>query len=262
MEGVIRKLQVENDKEVQYYLNMEDEKLHLNPLVGKIVGFQFLNQISCLHCGSTIKKSYGQGYCFPCFRSIPQTEECVLRPEMCRAHEGVARDIEFAKTHCLIDHYVYLANTGGLKVGVTRHHQVPVRWIDQGASEAVILAKTPNRYLAGTLEVALKSLMPDKTNWRKMLSAEASPMDLSAEKDKVAELLPFDMQQYLEFEDNLIRITYPVRQYPVKIKTISFDKVPEVKGVLAGIKGQYLIFDDGRVLNIRKHSGYKISVNL
>lgn len=262
MEALLRKMHVENNREVFYSLRINGELFPLNPAIGSTISFRFLNEIICLNCGNRTKKSFGQGYCYPCFQRIPETEECVLRPELCRAHEGVARDMEFAKSHCLIDHYVYLANTGGLKVGVTRHHQVPTRWIDQGATEAIVFAKTPNRYLAGTIEVALKAVMADKTNWRKMLAGEALPIDLRAEKERIAELLPFDMQEYIDFNDHLLRIQYPVKKYPVKIKSVGFDKTEEITGVLSGIKGQYLIFDDGRVLNIRKHGGYKVEIHV
>ncbi len=262
METILRKMHVENDDTVRYSLRVDEESFLLNPVIGKHLTFRFMNEIICLNCGNRTKKSFGQGYCYPCFQSIPETEECVLRPELCRAHEGVARDMEFAKSHCLIDHYVYLANTGVLKVGVTRHHQVPTRWIDQGATEAIILAKTPNRYLAGTIEVALKSVLSDKTNWQKMLAGEAFPIDLLSEKNRVAELLPFDLQEYLEFDDNIWHIHYPVNKYPIKIKSINLEKTADVSGILAGMKGQYLIFDDGRVFNIRKHGGFKVQIEV
>lgn len=262
MEGTLEKMQSVLNRVVQYKLLLGNNTVELNRLIGKTLRIEFLNQIICMHCGKTTKKSFGQGYCYPCFTSIPQTEECVLRPERCRAHEGIARDLGYATNHCLIDHYVYLANTGGLKVGVTRHHQIPTRWIDQGASEAIILAKTPNRYLAGTVEVALKTVVPDKTNWRKMLSGIPVPIDLSAEKDRIGDMLPFNMQEYLDFSDEPFTIPYPVHQYPKKIKGISLDKNPVVEGTLTGIKGQYLIFEDGRVMNVRKHGGYNIKLEI
>jgi hypothetical protein len=262
MEAILRKMHVENDDKVKYSLRVGAESFPMNPVIGMHFTLRFMNEIICLNCGNLTKKSFGQGYCYPCFKSIPETEECVLRPELCLAHEGIARDMDFAKSHCLIDHYVYLANTGVLKVGVTRHHQVPTRWIDQGATEAIILAKTPNRYLAGTIEVALKSILSDRTNWRKMLTGEAFPIDLLSEKDRIAELLPFDMQNYLDFDDNVVQIDYPVNKYPLKVKSINLDKTADVSGILTGIKGQYLIFDDGRVFNVRRHGGYKVEVEV
>jgi hypothetical protein len=262
METILKKMASKHDEIVTYSLLADSEEIPLNSFIGKNFDIQFLGEILCLNCGRKTKKSFGQGYCFPCFRSIPQTEDCVLRPELCRAHEGIARDMEYARGHCLIEHFVYLANTAGLKVGVTRHHQVPTRWIDQGAAEAVVLARTPNRYLAGTIEYALKSIFSDKTNWRKMLSGEAESIDLPSEKSRIGELLPFDMQQYLDFDDKVTRIHYPVEKYPLTIKSIGFEKNPRIEGILAGIKGQYLIFDDGKVLNIRKHGGYKVRIHL
>jgi len=166
------KMESENSDPVNYFLKTADSKFLLNDLIGNEIILSYKNQINCINCGAPIKTSFAQGYCYPCFITSPETEDCVLRPELCQAHVGVARDMEFAKNHCLIEHYVYMASTGGLKVGVTRHTQRPIRWIDQGAWQAIIVARTFNRYLAGSIEVNLKKHFPDKTNWRKMLSSE------------------------------------------------------------------------------------------
>ena len=83
-------------------------------------------------------------------------------------------------------------------------------------------------------------------------------LDLLNEKGKVEDLLPFDMRDFVSMDDTIISLKYPVEKYPAKVKSVSFDKTPSVRGKLAGIKGQYLIFDDDRVLNIRKHTSYEI----
>lgn len=247
---------------VSYFFNHNGIKINVNELIGQEISINYKNQINCIRCGSETKTSFAQGYCYPCFISAPETEDCVLRPELCQAHAGVARDMDFAREHCLIDHYVYMALSGGLKVGVTRFTQKPTRWIDQGAGKAIIVAKTPNRFLAGSIEVALKKYFQDKTNWRKMLSSENQDItDLVAEKQKALQLLHPDFRKY-ESEDNTItEINFPVIQYPVKVKSVGFDKQTVIKEVLTGIKGQYLIFRSGEVLNIRKHGGYLVEIS-
>ncbi|MFC2112122.1 DUF2797 domain-containing protein [Bacteroidota bacterium] len=233
----------------------------MNPLLGTSLAFNFQDIIHCIRCGRVTKKSFAQGYCYPCFTTAPETSECILRPELCQAHEGVSRDMKWSEGHCLQDHIVYLALSSGLKVGVTRSSQVPTRWIDQGAWKAIRLARTPNRHLAGRIEVALKAHMSDRTNWRHMLTNTlAGGIDLIEEKGKAADLLQEELSQYLIQDNEVIEINYPVLQYPEKVKSLGFDKTKFIDGVLIGIKGQYLIFKDGSVLNIRKHSGYLVAM--
>jgi len=261
MQGVISKMRTQNESPIQYHLPLGDELVDMNKLIGKDIEFEFSGEIHCVSCGKITKKSFAQGYCYPCFVSVPETSECILRPELCRAHEGISRDMKWSENHCLQDHYVYLAVSSGLKVGVTRSTQVPTRWIDQGAWKAIKLAQTPNRYLAGEIEVALKEYMSDKTNWQKMLKNDiATDIDLEDEKQKAWELLDEELQQYIVDDDEVMEIKYPVTAYPAKVKSQNFDKSPVIKGKLAGIKGQYLIFEDNSVLNIRRHTGYKIKL--
>ncbi len=260
--GNLRKMQSELRDKVEYHLLLGEESIPVHELTGMHIRIEYKNQIHCIRCGRLIKKSFAQGYCYPCFIAAPETEDCVLRPELCKAHTGVARDMEFAKNHCLIDHYVYLAESGGLKVGVTRHSQVPTRWIDQGAGRAVRVAKTPNRYLAGCIEVALKNYFRDKTNWRDMLmNKEKTVIDLSAEKSRALSFLHPDFRVYACDDDDILKIQYPVSSYPVKVKSVNFDKTPSLNDILTGIRGQYLIFENGMVLNIRKHGGYFVEMS-
>lgn len=259
--GNIQKMASENEEVVQYYLPLGDERVHMNPLIGHEMHMRYEGKIHCIKCGRETKKSFAQGYCYPCFTTAPETEECVLRPELCRAHEGIARDLEYAHNHCLIEHVVYLSLTSGMKVGVTRHTQVPTRWIDQGAVRVIELARTPNRYTAGLIEVALKAHMDDKTNWRKMLTGPGPlEMDLVQEKVHIREIIPGELKQYITGNDDILELTYPVEVYPDKIKSLNLDKDPEVSGILSGIKGQYLLFQDGSVINIRKFGGYLVSL--
>jgi hypothetical protein len=260
-EGTVRKMRTELKEVVQYFLPLGNSEVYMNELIGSEINIKHTGAINCIRCDRLIRNSFAQGYCYPCFISAPETEECVLRPELCRAHEGVARDMEFAASHCLIDHYVYLAQTPGIKVGVTRSTQIPTRWIDQGADRAVRLARTPNRYTAGLLEVALKDIFPDKTSWKQMLSGKTIlDTDLIQEKGNALELMPFDLRQYFIENDEIAEITYPVLSFPSGIKSINMDKTKEFSGRLNGIKGQYLIFEDGRVINIRKYGGYYLAI--
>ena len=259
--GNILKMESSVKDEVVYKLPIADKKVEMNLLLNSEIELQYNNEINCIKCGVKIKKSYAQGYCYPCFISLPETDECILRPEKCLAHEGVSRDMKWSEQHCLQDHYVYLAISSGLKVGVTRSTQVPTRWIDQGAIEAILLAKTPNRYLAGMIEVFFKKYFADKTNWRNMLTNKIdTTINLLNAKKKAAGLISEKFEQYICEDNAITKIKYPVINYPNKVKSHSFDKEDVIKGVLKGIKGQYLIFEDNTVLNIRKHTGYNINL--
>lgn len=260
--GNIRKMRTELADPVRYYLPVGEEEVCMNDLIGKELEMEFLGEINCIRCGRKTSKSFAQGYCFPCFRSAPETEDCVLHPELCRAHEGVARDMEYAERHCLTDQVVYLSLTSGLKVGVTRIAQVPYRWIDQGAVRAIEIARAPNRYTAGLIEVFLKDHVNDKTNWRSMLKNELLFRgDLVSQKRAVLALLPAALAEFGTGNDAITEIHYPVETYPAKVSSLNLDKDPEVDGLLIGIKGQYLIFSEGKVINIRKFGGYKIRLN-
>ena len=263
IEGNLLKMRSVLADPVQYHLPVGSGELFMNELIGKEISIEYSGQINCIRCGNKTKTSFAQGFCYPCFQKSPETSECVLRPELCQAHEGISRDMEWSKEHCLQDHFVYLAITSGIKVGVTRSSQVPTRWIDQGAVRAVKLAKTPDRHTAGLIEVLLKQYMADKTNWRHMLKNEIdTSIDLLDEKSRIRELLPGDLVKYFSEKDDILELIYPVTDYPEKVKSFGFEKSPLIEGELSGIKGQYLIFKDGFVLNIRKHGGYKISIRL
>ena len=251
------------NESVKYILSLGDDKIIMNDLIGKIISFKWTGKIICISCGNNINKSFAQGFCYPCFLKVPQTSECILRPELCQAHEGIARDMDWARQHCLQDHFVYLAISSGLKVGVTRSEQIPTRWIDQGAWKAIRLSKTPNRYIAGLIEVALKAHVSDRTQWQRMLKNQLiDGVDLLVEKNKMLNHLPDELKIYVSKIDDITEINYPVNDYPDKVKSLSFDKINEIKGKLWGIKGQYLIFDNGNVLNIRKHNGYGITLEI
>lgn len=251
------------DNKICYQLSLGDITIDMNALIGKNISLQFKDQINCISCGKKTNKSFGQGFCFSCFQSAPEADECILHPEKCKAHLGESRNQEWADSHCLIPHYVYLAVASGVKVGVTRSTQIPTRWIDQGAWQGIIIAETPNRHIAGIIEVFLKQHYSDKTNWRHMLkNVKAEGMDLINEKSNALSLLPEELHHY-QYNDNTIwEFNYPVNEFPTSPKTVNFDKQTQVFGKLNGIKGQYLLFDQERALNIRKHSGYLVTLQV
>jgi len=259
--GNLLKMITELSSLVLYELPIGGKLIQMNDLIGTQIELNFENKINCVACGKTINKSFAQGYCYNCFISVPETSECILKPELCQAHLGIARDMEWSKKYCLQNHYVYLAISSGLKVGVTRATQIPTRWIDQGAWKAIKLAETPNRNIAGLIEVELKNYMSDKTSWQKMLKNDIDfNIDLEEEKQKAWELLSPELQTYVTDDDAITEINYPVLNYPKKIKSVNFDKIDTIKGKLIGIKGQYFIFENNTVFNVRRHNGYLCSL--
>jgi len=261
--GNILKMRSEPLNPVRYYLPLGDSEIEMNLVLGKQIRLKHNGVINCVNCSKRTAKSYNQGFCYNCFLTAPEADESVFRPELSKAHLGIARDMEWAKEHDLIDHYVYLSVTNDLKVGVTRHHQLFTRWIDQGAIKAIKLAKTPNRHLAGIIEVFLKRHVADKTQWQKMLKGEiVEGIDLPAEKERLTGLLPGELKQYADNDHSVFEFTYPGTFTLNKISTVGFDDAPEISGELIGIKGQYLIFSDGRVINIRKYSGYFTEIEI
>lgn len=262
LSGNISKMRSEFGQPVQYFLPVGDQEIAMNELIGRTIRMNFTGQINCISCGKKTKTSFSQGFCYSCLQTSPEASETIMRPELSKAHLGIARDMDWAREHDLIEHVVYLALSSELKVGVTRHHQVPTRWIDQGASSAIELCRTPNRHIAGVTEVWLKRHFTDKTNWQAMLKNNiAEGIDLTEEKKNALQLLTPELQRYFSIDSKMWEFEYPVQQYPEKVTSVSFDKTSEITGTLSGIKGQYLIFDDGRVLNIRKHNGYWIEAD-
>lgn len=263
MKTVLHKMHVSNPETVKYTLDVEGEELVMSDQLGKHLKFTYDGEIRCMDCGEKTKKSFGNGFCWKCFSESPMAAECIIRPELCRGHLGEGRDVAWEQRNHVQEHYVYLALSSAVKIGVTRSTQVPTRWIDQGASKALIVAKTPNRYLAGVIEVAMKAHFTDKTNWRKMLSNTVlQGADLKAQQQKLKGLLPEEVKQYFQDDSEVLTINYPVLMYPEKVKSLNFDKTPVIEGELEGIKGQYLLFEGGEVLNIRKFTGYVVDLEI
>jgi len=245
---------------IKYKLILGEDEILVNDLLGKKIAFSFAGQINCVSCGRLTKKAFGQGFCYPCFANSPDNAECILRPELCEGHLGGGRDPEWEQKHHVQPHYVYLALSSGLKVGITRGTQIPTRWIDQGASSAIILAKVPYRRLSGEIEVALKEFYSDKTNWQRMLKNQVLDADLLTTKQEAKAHLPVELQQYVTEDEEIWNLEFPSLDTPQKVKSIRLEKQPELEGVLTGIKGQYLILDNLNVINIRNHAGYFIEL--
>ncbi|HFD12008.1 MAG TPA: DUF2797 domain-containing protein [Crenotrichaceae bacterium] len=251
---------------VQYALPMSDHLIPLNTLLGKQFSLTHTGTINCVHCGRKINKSFNQGYCYPCFTTLAQCDLCIMKPETCHFDQGTCREPEWAQNHCMQPHIVYLANTSGLKVGITRKTQLPTRWIDQGAIQAIPIIQATSRFHVGLIENELKKHISDRTSWQRMLKGDTSTLDLAHERDLILKKTdPVLRELGVRFGENSwsllskesIAINYPVIEHPKKCKSFNFDKVNTVSGVLMGIKGQYLIFDSG-VINIRKFGGYDV----
>jgi hypothetical protein len=260
-EGVLTKMKTELTDTVQYYLVFEQDFLHVNQIINKTLSINFIHYY-CLNCQKE-KKVFTNGVCYQCFSTLPQMGDWVMRPELSTAHLGQEdRDLEYEQQAQLQPHIVYLANSSNVKVGVTRKSQVPTRWIDQGAHEAIEVVEVPNRYLAGITEVALKEHVSDKTNWRRMLTNDLQDLDLGEIKHDLKQYLPQEVQEYYLANSKELEIHFPVVSYPSKCKSLNLQKTPYYEGVLKGIKGQYLLFEDGTVFNVRKHEGFGVSLTI
>lgn len=254
-------MQTELGNPIQYYLVFENSFLNLNQLLDKELEISFQGY-QCLNCGKK-KKIFRQGFCYDCFMSSPAAGDWIMKPELSTAHLEIEdRDLDYEKKVQLQPHIVYLALSSEVKVGVTRKTQVPTRWIDQGAVQAIPIIEVPNRYLAGIAEVALKNHYADKTNWQKMLKNEIPSVDLVQERLKAGTFLPKEVQDFFGQNATLIDLHYPVLTYPGKVVSLNLDKSPFYTGKLSGVKGQYLLFQDGTVFNVRTFEGYVVKIQL
>ena len=269
--GSVRKMRVQLDQPVTYVWQAGSEEASVNSWLGKRLSIAFEGLINCVHCDRVTKKSFNQGYCYPCFQRLAQCDSCIVKPEKCHFSAGTCREPEWGESHCNIDHVVYLANTSGVKVGITRGTQVPTRWIDQGATQARPIARVSTRYQSGLLEVLLAQHVADKTAWQTMLKGNGADVDLEAHQQELAKLCADGIAglqdshgvqaiQWLDASDT-VAIDYPVLEWPVKVSSHNLDKTPRIEGTLLGIKGQYLMLDTG-VINIRKYGGYNLLVKV
>ncbi len=260
--GVLQKMQTEIGEPIQYYLVFENSFVHMNQILGKNLAIEFLGY-QCLNCGKK-KKIFRQGFCYDCFYNSPAVGDWIMKPELSTAHLDIAdRDLDYEKQVQLQPHFVYLALSSEVKVGVTRKTQVPTRWIDQGAEQALTIVEVPNRYLAGIAEVALKNHFADKTNWRKMLSNQTVTANLQEIRASLFDKLPTQVQPYFETTTTVLTtLNYPVLEYPQKVSSLNLEKQTRFEGKLVGIKGQYLIFEDGTVFNVRSSEGFVVGLGV
>ena len=267
--GIVRKMRSRLGQPVSYSARLGDNEIALNPLIDQQLKLIFSGGIYCIHCNRKTNKSFNQGYCYPCFQKLAQCDSCIIHPERCHLEQGTCREPAWGEKYCMQDHIVYLANSSGLKVGITRATQVPTRWIDQGATQALAIMRVRSRLQSGTLEMAFKQHVADKTNWRDMLKGKAAELDMAGERDRLLAACEEDINELTDrfgfFAISVLKgidpvsIDYPVQAYPEKITSLNFDKGQVVSGTLKGIKGQYLIFDSG-VINLRRFSGYEVEL--
>jgi len=268
--GSLSKMKAHLDAPVQYAFRLGDEEVPVNPLVGKHLRLEYLGAIHCSHCGRKTKTSFSQGYCYPCMQKLAQCDVCIMSPEKCHYDAGTCREPSWGEQFCMTDHIVYLANSSGVKVGITRATQVPTRWIDQGATQALPILRVATRQQSGFVEDLLRSQVADKTNWRALLKGDAVPVDLLAIREQlfdscgagISELQQrFGLQAIQPLSAaEVLEIRYPIEAYPAKISSFNLDKQLLAEGTLLGIKGQYLMFDTG-VINIRKYTAYQLAIH-
>lgn len=270
LSGNLSKMQTRlQDGRVHYSLELGGQNIDLNALLGRSVRLSFAAQINCVACGRKTNKSFNQGYCYPCFSTLAQCDVCIMSPEKCHFQAGTCREPAWGEEFCNREHFVYLANSTGFKVGITRGTQLPTRWLDQGAVQGLAVARVATRQISGLLETIFKQHVADKTNWRALLKADAPELDLAAKRDELFALCHteiHDLQQRFGLEKVQMldsatetRIAYPVSQYPQKINSHNLDKENVLEGILTGIKGQYWILDN-TVINIRKYTGYHVEL--
>ncbi|MDN5515749.1 MAG: DUF2797 domain-containing protein [Pseudomonas sp.] len=268
--GSLSKMKAHLDAPVQYAFRLGEEEVPVNPLVGKHLRLEYLGAIHCSHCGRKTKTSFSQGYCYPCMQKLAQCDICIMSPEKCHFDQGTCREPSWGEQFCMTDHIVYLANSSGVKVGITRASQVPTRWIDQGATQALPILRVATRQQSGFVEDLLRTQVADKTNWRALLKGDAAPVDLLAIREQLFDSCGAgitELQQRFGLQAiqplsaaEALEIRYPIEAYPAKITSFNLDKLPLAEGTLLGIKGQYLMFDTG-VINIRKYTAYQLAVH-
>lgn len=269
--GVVRKMKTRLDTPVGYTMLLGEQEIELNGYLGREVQLEYHGVINCIHCARKTSKSFNQGYCYPCFQRLAQCDSCIVSPQKCHHAAGTCREPDWGLQHCMIPHIVYLANTSGLKVGITRESQVPTRWMDQGATQALPVFRVATRLHSGLVETLYKTHVADRTNWQAMLKSGGDACELQqARQELLAQFAPqldelrqqYGLQAITELPaENEVRIDYPVLEYPSKVNAFNLDKTPTIGGTLLGIKAQYLIFDKG-VINMRKYGGYQVSLRV
>jgi hypothetical protein len=243
------------------------------------ISFHHLGNYQCTSCQKVVKKLYS-GFCYVCLMKKAAADMCVLNPYQCHFSQGTCREPQWGLQYCYQPHFVYLAFTDKYKVGITRKNQILTRWMDQGATMAAPLALVASRHQSGKIEKTLTEILSDKSHWQKMLKSGNGRPDEKEFVEKFSFVqdwlrntlsqnpqlkpeLPIELQNSMSQADQegrifdapmMVNINYPVPDSIEKIKSVSLEKEKEVKGLITGIKGQYLFFGD-RVFNMRNHEG-------
>lgn len=262
LSGHLRELRQKFTDPIQYDIVAGDSSQSLNELIGAELTIRFTGTKCCIACGRKVNKLFQNGYCFPCVRALAECDLCIVKPHECHFANGTCRDPSFGLHQCMIPHFVYIAWSSGYKVGLTRKGRQFKRWMDQGATEAMVIAEVPTRRTAGELEVEIAQFMNDKTDWRKMLRGDSRPERAIEDvfRDVVERINPTFSDYILSGPQEVKRFQYPrLKGLEVNLKSMNLDKQPIITDTLKGIKGQYLLFDTG-VLNVRKFSGYHVEL--
>lgn len=262
VEGRLRQLAASPGRPVRYRIELDegDERSHalgLNSLLGGSLQITFTQSISCCYCGAGTPRSYGGGYCYDCFRTLARCDLCVVSPDRCHFAAGTCREPQWGQAFCMQPHVVYLANSSGPKVGITRQGGELTRWIDQGARQGLVVATADTRRQAGLLEVAIARQINDRTDWRALLHRDTRPIDLPALRDSLRPrtALPAGTAWV---EDGIVQtVVFPVAAYPRRLVQLDFESGGALGGRLLGIKGQYLLFEHG-AFNVRRYRGYHV----
>ena len=266
--GALHGLRITLAEPVDYALQLGESVVPLNPLLGSFVRIRFDSRIDCRYCGQTTRKSYGAGYCYPCFKALARCDLCVVSPVRCHYAAGTCREPAWGEAFCMQPHVVYVANSAGAKVGITKPENLPGRWLDQGATQACVVMRTQSRHQAGCVEAVLSRHTSDRTDWRALIARDAPPLDLrqlitqlrTAARAELAALAS-RFPGALDWVDAPMvqRFSYPVTSYTSPLRALSLVRRTELGGRLLGVKGQYLMFDSG-VFNVRKHSSYHVEI--
>lgn len=242
----------------------KQETLALDEYLGKEIRLEFSGEIRCVSCGTLTKKSFNGGACYKCFINLAENDLCILKPETCHFHSGTCRDTDWGKKHCFKPHILYLANTSGLKVGITKENPYTKRWVDQGAVSAIPVLEVNSRLDAGLLEIEFAKYIADKTSWQKMISGSPPDLDLIQKRAELLSLIDLEktIVKYKLFDNpDIYNIDYPILEYPSKKVSLKPDPNNPIEGRLIGIKGQYLLFPFGAI-NIRSQEGCRVSLSL
>ena len=244
---------------VEYALLLDEQRISLSAQVGQSIRLKFLGQSTCGNCHVSVNKLEGGGYCKNCFFSLARCDRCFVSPERCHFAQGTCREPQWGESYCMQPHVVYLANSSGPKVGITRADRNFYRWLSQGAVQGMVIAHAKTRRDAGLLEVAIKSKVSDKTNWRRMVSMQPQNLDLLQLARQLQSAI--ELPEGTQWVSAMIGhdLAYPIQSHAPAQRLIISETNPELLDNLHGIKGQYLLLSQG-AFNVAAHGGMTVEV--